>query len=159
MKNMATKINGKIYETKYTNDYTDICARNMDRTWRYYGFIIIVIFSSIACASFSPIYVFVKYKSRASLFQAKIPYVEAESSLEFGINCAAQAISGIFIILGNIGIEGVLVLFVNSLNVTTDISKFDYDELSTRLLRGKISASAIKVSISKMCQQIQVVDR
>lgn len=153
------KINRKIYDTTHKKELNDICARNMHRTWKNYGFIIILIISSIACASFSPIYVFVKYNKHTSFAQLKIPCLKEDSSWEFGVNCIIQFIAGVFVVLGNIGIEGVLVLFVNSLNVTTDISKYEYDEFSTMLLLGDLSKSEINVRISRMCQQIQTVDR
>lgn len=157
---MAMKINGKIYGIEQTHAYNCICERNLDRTLRKYIIIITTILLSITCAFlFGPVYAYVVNNRITSIAQLKIPFLEEDSAWEFVINCILQAIAGVFVTLGNIGIEGILVLFVNSLNVTTDISRYEYDEFSTKLRLKEISNREIKVRISRMCQQIQAVDR
>lgn len=153
-------INEMIYNNRshIYHKYGDICERNITRTWKSYGIILSAIIGSIGCASIGPIYAYIKYNERTTFAKLKMPFMVEDSGWEFIVNGILQAIAGVYVVLGNACLEGIIVLFVNALNLSTDISKRQYDEFSAKLVVGRVTNAETSLTLLKICHQIQAVD-
>lgn len=136
-----------------------ICSQNITRTWKLYVIDLIILYLSTSCALIGPTYVYIKYNQRTTLFQLRLPYVEEESMMEFIINGILQAIAGFYVIIGDLGMEGVIVLFINSLNLTTQLSKAQYTEFSMKLRTNELSTMEMRARLLQMFKQSQVIDK
>lgn len=105
-----------------------------------------------------PMYVYIKYNQRTTLFQLRLPYVDEESMMEFTLNGIMQAIAGFIAIIGNFGIEGNNMLFINSLNITSQISKTQYTDFSGKLRMNRMSNVEMRIRLIQMFKQNQVID-
>lgn len=159
---MATKINDMIYcDPKCLEVYGKLCSESIDNIWKIYGITLVAILASIACGLVGPVYVYVAYGQQSSLFELKIPFLKNDPYREFIVNGILQIIAGTFVLLGNIAIEGTMVLFVNSLNITTKISKHQLDEFSKKFVSAKASVSIQETRrrLSGILYQVQTIDR
>lgn len=162
LKSMATKINDMIYcDPKCLEVYGKLCSESIDNIWKIYGITLVAILASIACGLVGPVYVYVAYGQQSSLFELKIPFLKNDPYREFIVNGILQIIAGTFVLLGNIAIEGTMVLFVNSLNITTKISKHQLDEFSKKFVSAKASVSIQETRrrLSGILYQVQTIDR
>lgn len=130
----------------------------MDRAWKHFICVIIVITVSLSCALIGPVYVFVRFSQRATIFSLKMPFVDEDSLLEFMFNSLFQLMTGTFLVFGNIGVEGVGVLFTNTLALTTEIIKVESNQFATKLVSSNVSCREMKFFVVKLFQRTQLVD-
>lgn len=161
VKNMVYQINGMVYyDAASLKKYGEICLECIDRAWKVYAIAMLAIVASFMCALFGPIYVFVTTNQKSSMFEFKIPFLVNDPNLEFIVNGIFQVISGLFVALGNMGIEGFKILYMNSLDLSTKIMNYEIDELSTKLVAKKtVSKSEMEFRVLRMCHQIESTDR
>lgn len=159
MKNATVGINNLIYnDPKCMSTYYGHCSREITKTWKNYIIDLLVLYSSTGCAMVGPMYVYIKYNQRTTLFQLRLPYVDEESMMEFTLNGIMQAIAGFIAIIGNFGIEGNNMLFINSLNITSQISKTQYTDFSGKLRMNRMSNVEMRIRLIQMFKQNQVID-
>lgn len=81
-----------------------------------------------------------------------------ESDLEFIINGVVQIVYGFGGFFGNLAMEGFSALFTDSIALSTDITKMEYNKLSGDLISGRLTKTQIKMKLLRIFKQIQKVD-
>lgn len=148
-----------IFSDRSNPTLDSICSRSMDRAWTHFISVIAIIVLSLSCALIGPIYVFVHHAERATIFSLKMPFVEEDSLLEFVFNSIFQVMTGTFLVFGNIGVEGVGVLFTKTLQLSTEIIEVESNEFAAILATSDLSQQKMKFFVVKLFQRIQLVDR
>lgn len=157
---MIYRINAIVYyDAASLKKYGKLCLECVDRAWKVYAFVMLAIVASVASALIGPIYVFIKANQRSSLFELKIPFLVNDPDWELVVNGVLQTISGIFVMLGNLGLEGIMILSLNSLDISTNISSHQNNEFSLKLItKTAVAKEEIKYRVLRMCHQIEKID-
>lgn len=118
-----------------------------------------MIIVSMGIAVFGPSYEYIIYGHRTTLFSFKIPFFVEDSNLEFGINIVLQIIMGVTGFIGNVGLEGYSALFIDSISVSSKITKLQYEILSKKLISQQLTQMKMKMETLRILNQIRTVDQ
>lgn len=73
-------------EDNEMNEYNKLCSRSIDRTAKRFCITIAVIIMTVGSMMIAPTYDYMKYGKRTTLFSSKIPFVDEDWRIGFGVH-------------------------------------------------------------------------
>lgn len=115
-------------------------------------------FSSILVAIIYPVYVWYSGEKFYTLTELLIPSVDGKGHLNVTLNVVFQLILQFFLGNGLVVIQVYAALFMNTIEISTDVSKNDMKILSARIERNEMTKSRIRMNLVKIFNQINRID-
>lgn len=139
-------------------EYNQMCSENVNQSLRKSFITLMLIILSYIGMCFLPTYGFIAHGERITLMSLKIPFVEAFSTLEFIINVAIQIVAFATGFPGNVLIEGIFALLMDSITASTTSIKWRCKTFKEDLRMKKLPPIQQKLRLLTILQQIRVVD-
>lgn len=141
-----------------SGNFSSFCSLNIQRSLKKCLSTLVLLLFSFFAISFGPFYVFIKYGQYTTLTSLKIPFVDAFSGLEFICNNVIQLLMFITGYPGNLGIEGIFALLMDSTTVSTECIKWHCTQLSSDLSTDQCTSRHRKMMMLQILKQIQTTD-
>lgn len=159
MKRLALAGGEYVYNDSHEkSEYNRMCSENIDRSLRKSLITLMLIVLSYAGMCVGPAYALIVYGERTTLMSLKIPFVEAFSTLEFIINIAIQSYAFITGFPGNIVIEGLFALLMDSSTASTTSIKWHCQNFTECLHFKRLTATQQKQRTLQILLQIHTAD-
>lgn len=146
-------------DTHSLDDYNRLCSLNIQQSLKK----IVYTLSLLAMASLAmfigPFYAYVKYGQLTTITSLKIPFIEPFSRLEFLVNNGFQLIICVVGLPGNIGVEGLFALLMDSTAALTECIQWKCSKFSKKLGAGQFTSKQKKEQFIKILAMIQTTDR
>lgn len=139
--------------------YNKICLKNLQRTFKEFGVLTSIIVASLIIGSANPTYVFYRDGIFYTLTGVLIPFVEKNSNLETILNIISQLYTASVALIGLVTVQVCCRLFIDTINITTDLCIQEMINLSNDLERGHLSQDQICMRLIKIFRQIQRMDQ
>lgn len=138
-------------------NYT-ICLEKINKA--IYRFIVTIglMFSSIFIAFIYPMYVWYRDGILYTLNEFLIPFVEGKNDLSVTLNVVYQLILAFILINGLVLIQVHAALFMNTIEISTSISRNEMKNLSDSIERSGMTKSLIRMNLVKIFNQIMRID-
>lgn len=117
-----------------------------------------IVFTSVIIGAANPIYIFYRDGILYTLTGVLFPFVERNSILEIYINLVYQSITAAVAGLGFVIIQVSSSLFVNTINVTTELTIQEMVDLSDDLKCNNSSRAKKSMKLIRIFNQIQRID-
>lgn len=135
------------------NEYTKICAKQMDETVR--SLIIKMIMMTLAMLSFNvgPIYSYFANGTKTTMTNIKVPFTERYSNSEFMVNGLLSGVIGIHGYIGYIGLEVSMALFSDVVTISPKLVEYDLNKLIVGNEENTISQLDMSYSFRNIVKQ------
>lgn len=143
----------------YNDTIEEICSKNINKSVRRWIIIMTLIIASFVLGLVYPTYVWYRDGIFYTVAGVLIPFVEPNSNLDITLNLIYQTLIGYNAINGIMMIHIYNALFMNSVELSTDICINDMKNLSARLDGQNTIEALIGQYMTKIFQQIQKIDR
>lgn len=130
----------------------------MDKLWRRYWNTVLIIILSMSIANIGPLYVYVRYGQKVTLTSLAIPFIEENSDMEFVMNCTIQGFYGLFFFFANISLEGVALLYGDSIQLPSKLIQMELANMTMGLELGRYTKRQMKAEMVTVYRQIEQVN-
>lgn len=103
-------------------------------------------------------YIWYRREKLYTLTELLIPFVDGKSHLNVTLNVVYQLIFQFFLCNGLVVVQVYAALFMNTIEISTDVSKDDMKNLSACLERNEMAKSRIRMNLVKIFNQINRID-
>lgn len=135
-KNRFKFFNGLIFLKKYVHNSDEglpkckvIWTKHIDRFWKKFIITFSVLYMSYNSILFGSIYAYYHDNVRSTPMGIHLPYFERDSDTEFLASMTLQGIVSIYVILGNFLAELTKQAVTSTLELITDLIRFNLEEL------------------------------
>lgn len=140
------------------HENSEICSKNVIKTIKRFIVTIGLIFTSILIGLTYPAYIWYCGGKLFTLTGVLIPFVESGSNLDFTLNLTYQMCIAFITFNGFTCIQVYTAILMDTIKISTDISKKEMKKLSDYLEREKTSEMIIRKHLKKIFEQIKRMD-
>lgn len=122
--------------TMEETEYNKICMDQINETIRSFKIKMCMMTFSLSGAMCGPLYGYLRYGTKTTMTNVKIPFTEQHSTGEFLSNFVLTTVIGIHGFIGYIGLEVAMALFSDTVTISPKITALDLKRLDEKLMKG-----------------------
>lgn len=146
-------------DSREKNEYNRICSTHMDKTMKEFIVKIVIICTSFAAAAIGPLNALFVHGIYTTAIEARIPFTEPKSNVEFAGNFSLQMILSIHGFIAYIGLECLLSILENAVTITPRLVESDIMHTIQQYERKSITELELRMKISKIAKQSVDADK
>lgn len=143
-----------IYQDSHERtEYNRICSKHLDAMMRGFLIKMLLMFLSYLAAVVGPIYVYFVYGIKTTTINARVPFVDENSTAEFMVNLVLMSCFAVHGGLWYISVEVYMALFSNVVTLTPDLVRSELNHLAEEWQKRTISRLELTIRIKNAVKQ------
>lgn len=138
--------------------YNKICSDSIDESIKIFIRIVTMEMVSFVIAVFGQLYSYVNYGTKSTFYCVRLPYFNADPDLEFIMNISWESFVICFALICFLGIDVVLVIIIDAINVSSRLCELRLDELSDNLEKKRGTEEQTRQQLRIIMMQAQFFD-